>query len=202
MSTPSSVVAVFDFDHTLTDRDSFLPFLFYSIGFWKTVYYLMTLILDFVKFLTGNLSRQAMKERIIHRFIGGWSFTEVEALAQRYADQKLDRYIKSKAWKRLAWHQSQGHRCLLVSAALDFYLKPWAMRHGFESVLASRLELTQTGKITGRLLGDNCWGLEKKRRLLAYLDSEKNYRLYVYGDSRGDQEILALADYPFYRTFG
>ena len=38
-------------------------------------------------------------------------------------------------------------------------------------------------------------------RLRDYLGSTENVQLYVYGDSRGDQEILALADYPFYRKF-
>lgn len=197
----SSIVAAFDFDNTLTDRDSLLPFLFYIHGIWKTSYHLALLGPDFARFLIGNLSRQAVKEKILSRFIGNCRFADVQALGQRYADQLLDRYLQSDALKRLVWHQSQGHRCLLVSASLDFYLKPWAMRHGFEEVLCSTLEVTPTGYVTGRLVGLNCWGPEKVRRLLAYLGPKENYQLYVYGDSRGDQEILALADYPFYRTF-
>jgi HAD superfamily hydrolase (TIGR01490 family) len=199
--TVSSIVAVFDFDNTLTDRDSLLPFLFCIQGIWKTSCHLALLGLDFARFLVGNLSRQGVKEKIFTRFIGGWRFADVQALGQRYADQQLDRYLRPEALERLAWHQAQGHRCLLVSASLDFYLKPWAMRHGFEAVLSSSLEITPDGYVTGRLVGLNCWGPEKARRLLAYLGSKENYQLYVYGDSRGDREILALADYPFYRTF-
>lgn len=201
MGTPPSVVAVFDFDHTLTDRDSLLPFLFYIAGFWKTTYYLSTLSLNFLRFLTGNLSRQEIKEKILTRFFRGWSSSDIDAMGKRYAHEKLDRYIKSEAMERLVWHKLQGHRCLLVSATLESYLKPWASRYGFENVLASRLELTRTGHLTGRLAGNNCWGQEKKRRLLEYLSSEKQYQLYVYGDSRGDKELLELANYPFYRTF-
>lgn len=196
-------LAVFDFDHTITDRDSLLPFLFYIQGFWKTIYHLLVLTPDFICYLVGHLSRQEMKEKILTRFIGGRCFTEVQSLGQDYADCQLDNYLKPEAMKRLAWHQSQGHRCLLISASLEFYLKPWAKRHGFEEVLASCLELTSSGYVTGRLQGLNCWGPEKKRRLLAYLGSTQvdRIQLYVYGDSRGDQEILALANYPFYRKF-
>jgi HAD superfamily hydrolase (TIGR01490 family) len=197
----SPSVAVFDFDHTLTDRDSLFPFLFYVEGVWKTSYHLAALTPAFARFLIGHLSRQQIKEKILARFIGGRVFTEVQALGQDYAEKQLDLYLKSDAMQRLTWHQSQGHRCLLVSASLEFYLKPWAMRHGFEKVLASRIELTSTGEVTGRLVGLNCWGPEKERRLLAYLGPKENYQLYVYGDSRGDQDILALADYPFYRKF-
>jgi HAD superfamily hydrolase (TIGR01490 family) len=197
----SSIVAAFDFDHTLIDRDSLLPFLIYIQGIWKTSYHLAVLGPAFVRYLTGHLSRQGVKEKILSRFMGGKLFTEVQALGQIYADQQLDDYLKPKAIERLAWHQAQGHRCILVSASLEIYLKPWAIRHGFEEVLASRLELTETGHIMGHLEGLNCWGSEKERRLLAYLGPKENYTLYVYGDSRGDQEMLALADYPHYHTF-
>jgi phosphatidylglycerophosphatase C len=197
----SSIVAAFDFDHTLTNRDSLFPFLINVQGIWKTTYHLTVLGPAFVRFLLGNLSRQGMKEKILSRFIGGKSFTEVQALGQIYADRQLDQYLRPKAMKCLASHQAQGHRCILVSASLEFYLKPWAIRHGFEEVLASRLELTSSGHVTGRLVGLNCWGQEKERRLLDYLGPKEQYTLYVYGDSRGDREILALADYPFYHTF-
>lgn len=197
----SSPIAVFDFDHTLTNRESLVPFLFYVQGFWKTIYFFILLSPNFVRYLMGRLSRQEMKEKILSRFIGGKSFADVQALGKQYADNQLDRYLKPEAIKRLTWHQAQGHRCLLVSASLEFYLIPWAMRHGFEAIIASRLEVTPDGYVTGRLAGLNCWGPEKERRLLAYLDLVKLAQLYVYGDSRGDQEILALAHYPFYRKF-
>lgn len=200
MHTPRAT-AIFDFDNTLTDRDSLLPFLFYIQGFWKTIYSLTLLTPYFIRYLIGSLSRQRMKEKILTRFIGGKPYVEVQALGQQYVDQQLDRYLKPEALKRLAWHQSQGHRCLLVSASLEFYLIPWAMKHGFETALASRLEITPEGNVTGNLVGLNCWGPEKERRLLAYWNEIKPDHIYAYGDSRGDQEMLKLAHYPFYRTF-
>lgn len=199
--TTSFTAAAFDFDHTMTDRDSLLAFLFYSTSIWKTCYHLAVLGPSFISFLSDRLSRQNMKEKILTRFLGGLSFEEVQILGQKFANSHLDHYLKPKALQRLHWHQAQGHRCVLVSAGLEFYLAPWAERHGFEAVIASQLELTPAGKITGRLAGLNCWGPEKKRRLLAYLGPKKNYGLYVYGDSRGDQELLELSDHPFYRTF-
>lgn len=201
MMTVSSVVAAFDFDHTLTDRDSLLPFLFFMQGRWKTGCHLACLGPDFLSFLIGNLSRQGIKEKILTRFIGGKSFVDLQALGEDYADRQLDQYLKPKSLHRLAWHQSQGHRCILVSASLDFYLTPWGLRHGFEKVISSRLEMTPSGYATGQLAGLNCWGPEKAKQLLDYLGPREHYQLYVYGDSRGDQEMLALADYSFYRTF-
>ncbi len=98
---------------------------------------------------------------------------------------------------RLHWHQRQGHRCVLVSASMDIYLKPWAAAAGFDDVVCSTLEF-HDGRVTGRLAGGNCYGDEKARRL-AQLLGEQDYTLYAYGDSRGDKELLAMADYGYYR---
>jgi phosphatidylglycerophosphatase C len=197
----SSPLAVFDFDHTLTERDSLLAFLFYASGWWKASYHLTILTPSFLCYLVKHGSRQELKEKILTRFLGGRPYDEIRLLGQRYAAEQLDRYLKPEAFQRLKWHQAQGHRCLIVSASPDFYLQSWAQRHGVEAVLGSRLELDVQGFITGRLVGLNCWGPEKKRRLLEYLGDQRKGPLYMYGDSRGDQELLALADYPFYRKF-
>lgn len=201
MNSDTRVVAVFDFDHTLINRDSLVPFLFYAKGFKKSTLYLLALMPVFISFLMGIASRQEVKERILTLFFKGMSMEQLQALGNRYAEEKLDSFLKPEAMDRLKWHQSQGHRCLVVSASPEFYLKPWVARHGIEAVLASRLELTAGGELTGRLAGINCWGMEKRRRLETYLGSRDGYELYVYGDSRGDQELLAFANHPYYQKF-
>jgi phosphatidylglycerophosphatase C len=194
-------VAAFDFDNTLTDRDSFLPFLFFTHGFWKTIYQLFLLTPYFLAFLIGLSSRQQVKEMIITRFFKGMPMGQLEALGKKYADEKLDHYVKAEGLKKIRWHLALGHRCVLVSAAPDFYLKYWGERHGFESTLSSKLAVSPNGQVTGKLEGANCWGPEKKRRLLEYLGPIE-YELYAYGDSRGDEELLSMADFSFYRSFG
>ena len=87
--------------------------------------------------------------------------------------------------------------CVLISASIDAYLDPWSKLAGFDHVICSRLETTPAGNVTGRLVGLNCWGPEKVRRLEELFGPLKKYTLYAYGDSRGDKELLAGADYPF-----
>ena len=71
---------------------------------------------------------------------------------------------------------------------------------GIDRVLCSSLRSDRTGRVSGRLAGKNCYGLEKTRRLLDSLGDRSGYILYAYGDSRGDRELLASADHAFYRT--
>ena len=78
-------------------------------------------------------------------------------------------------------------------------MRPWALKTGFDDVIASHLETREDGRITGNLLGENCFGIEKVRRLEALLGPKSGYTLYAYGDSRGDRELLSSADYAYYR---
>ncbi len=194
-------IAAFDFDKTLTDRDSFLPFLFFAAGFYNTIFNLFPLTPVFLAFIFGIYSRQEVKEAILTRFFKGIPIDHLEKLGKRYAEEKLDQFLKPEGMKCFKWHKALGHRCILVSAAPDFYLKYWGAKHGFEACLASELAVSPDGIVTGRLNGLNCRGPEKKRRLLEYLGSIE-YELYAYGDSPGDAELLAMANFPFYRTFG
>jgi phosphatidylglycerophosphatase C len=196
-----SIVAAFDFDHTLIDRDSLLPFLFYAQGPIKTSVKLISLVPDFIRYGIRSLSRQEIKERILTCFFKGWSYHDLERLGKDYADNVLDHFVKTEALQKIRWHQTQGHRCIVVSASPHFYLSPWASRHGFEAVLSSVLQIDPQNSVTGHLIGINCWGPEKVRRLLEYLGPRESFQLYAYGDSHGDSELLEIADFPFYQTF-
>lgn len=196
------VIAAFDFDGTITTKDSLLPFLFYASGAKTTLRKLAWLSPTFLKYVACFISRQQTKERILKDFFGGTPINWLLSLGELFAmSSALDHLIRPEAKKRIQWHQQQGHRCILVSAAIDVYLNPWGRHFKFQDVISSRLKITKEGMVTGELSGLNCWGPEKLRRLNELLGPRENYILYAYGDSRGDQELLAAADYPFYKTF-
>jgi len=78
-------------------------------------------------------------------------------------------------------------------------VRPWAIKAGFDEVLATHLEANTDGTTDGRLAGANCFGIEKVRRLETLLGARDGYTLYAYGDSRGDREMLDMADHAYYR---
>ncbi|MGF6301146.1 HAD superfamily phosphoserine phosphatase-like hydrolase [Paraburkholderia sp. WC7.3d] len=90
---------------------------------------------------------------------------------------------------------------MLVSASPSLYLTVWAARAGFDAVLATELEF-RDGRFAGRLASPNCWGPEKVRRLQQWFGSDQPPVLYACGDSRGDREMLALADHAWLRGDG
>lgn len=193
----TTTVAAFDFDGTITYRDSLLPFLFFCKGSYTTAWRLSTLAPYLAMDVLRGADRQVMKERVLTRFFGGESVDLLRQWGKRFASESLPSHCRPEAMERLRWHQGQGHRCILVSASIDLYLEPWARAVGFHDIITSRVLIDAQGFFAGHLAGKNCRGQEKVVRLEELLGPNKNYELYAYGDSKGDRELLAYADHPY-----
>ncbi len=193
------VVAAFDFDGTLTRRDTLLPFLLYKLGAATVVRHAIVLSPTLAGYGLGLIRNDVAKERVFIQCLAGMRMDELQQEGERFASYVMPGLLRQEALQRLEWHKQLGHRCVVVSASLELYVQPWALKAGFDDVLASRLETLEDGIITGNLLGNNCFGIEKVRRLEALLGARNGYTLYAYGDSRGDKELLSGADYAYYR---
>lgn len=197
----NNIVAAFDFDGTLTYYDSLFPFLLFTDGYLKTITNILMILPNLIGYALKLSSRQATKEAMLTRSLGGRSINNIRENANEFASTEIPKLLRPEAMEKLQWHLSQKHRCIIVSATLDDYLIPWAKKIGVQDVVSSKLEVNGNGTVTGKLSGLNCWGPEKPRRLTELLGPRENYTLYAYGDSRGDKELLEFADYPFYRKW-
>lgn len=194
------VIAAFDFDGTITKQDVLLPFLIFFRG-KRTVYLTLLKMLPLlILFMLGRKSRQEIKENLLQSLIGQMPMTLIESMAEQFHEKELPRLIRKDAQKRIDWHKREGHQIVIISANLSLLLHRFAKDQKAD-LLSSELEMDTRGKITGQLLGLNCWGPEKAHRLIEKYGVKEKFILYAYGDSRGDQELLALADYPHYRYF-
>ncbi len=192
--------AAFDFDGTVTHSDSLFPFLRFAAGSGRFALNVATLLPTLVGYGLGWVRNDVAKERVLKRFFAGASVAALSEVGERFARERLPGLVRPRALARLQWHREQGHRCILISASLRLYLQPWAQTVGFDEIIASELELRDERWVTGRLAGGNCHGAEKVRRLQQLLGPRDGYRLYAYGDSGGDRELLAAADAAYYRS--
>ncbi|MDD5180379.1 MAG: HAD-IB family hydrolase, partial [Gallionellaceae bacterium] len=195
------VVAAFDFDGTLTRRDTLLPFLLYLLGGAQVMRHALLLSPTLAGYGLGLINNGIAKERVFVQCLAGMEMDELQQQGERFAALVLPGLLRQEALQRLEWHRQQGHRCVAISASLALYVQPWALRAGFDGVIATHLETREDGRISGKLSGKNCFGIEKVRRLEALLGPRSGYTLYAYGDSRGDKELLSSADYAYYRQF-
>jgi phosphatidylglycerophosphatase C len=198
-ATTEKTIAAFDFDGTITKYDSLLFFIWYSVSIFKlglgTFKMLPTLMLYKLKVIPNYQA----KEKLFSMFYQNLTLTAFDDLGVRFTAQ-LNKLIKPEALEKLAWHKQMGHEIVIISASVENWIKPWAAAQGIQTVLATKIEV-KNGELTGRFLSKNCYGAEKVNRLLAQYPERNEYKLYFYGDSNGDKELLAQADYPFYRKF-
>jgi phosphatidylglycerophosphatase C len=187
------VVAAFDFDGTLSTRDNFVPFLRRVAGTSPAARAFVATVATLAPRGRDRWTRNDAKVEVLRRLLGGRDAAEVDAVAQGFADEIVDRHLRSDAIDRAEWHQTQGHRLVIVSASLGTYLRPVAEHLGFDAVLATDLEVGDDGRLTGRLAGANVRGPEKARRLDAWLAGSPTF-VWAYGDSSGDRELWARAD--------
>lgn len=193
-----TVVAAFDFDATLTDRDTVVPFLRRLAGDTGLAVGLAREARNVVP-AVARRDRDRLRVIATRQVFAGRRIAEVDAAAAPYGAHIHDTWLRADTTGRLAWHLEQGHRVVIVSASYEQYVRVVAARLGAEAVLATRLEV-DAGTCTGRLAGDNCRGPEKVIRLRSWLAAEGLERdevtLWAYGDSSGDRELLAEADHP------
>jgi HAD superfamily hydrolase (TIGR01490 family) len=188
-------IAAFDFDGTLTRSDTLGPFLRDVCG---TTAFVRALAADAPRLVLAGIgagSRDAAKERMLRRLLGGREHTELVVRGRAFAERVATTGMRSEMVSRLEWHAREGHELAIVSASLDVYLEPIAERLGIGTVLCSRLEVNGAGLVTGNLVGGNCRAAEKLRRIRERF-GDHGYELWAYGDSAGDAEMLAAADHP------
>ncbi|MBE6719031.1 MAG: hypothetical protein E7571_00035 [Ruminococcaceae bacterium] len=87
------------------------------------------------------------------------------------------------------WFKSRQRYSVVISASPDFLLGEIQQRLGFEKLICTR-----HNPVTGAIVGENCRGEEKVRRLHEELDKKDIRVVDVYSDSlKFDKHIFALA---------
>jgi phosphatidylglycerophosphatase C len=80
------------------------------------------------------------------------------------------------------------------------YLRPLVARVGVVDAIGTELAVDGAGRCTGALDGGNCLGAAKVVRLHRSLGQRfggrDNVTLWAYGNSRGDEAMLADANHP------
>jgi phosphatidylglycerophosphatase C len=186
-------VAAFDFDGTLTHRDTLVPFLLRVRGRTPVLRALAAHGPSFARAALSAEARRRAKEALLIDLVGGWWVDELGPVVDEYAAHVVATQLRPDRLARLRWHQAQGHDVVIVSASPELYLGAVARLLGCAGVIATKLEVDRRGRLTGRIFRDNVRGPVKERLLRDWLGAAPVH-LWAYGDSDGDTEMLAMAD--------
>ncbi|MGB3850148.1 MAG: HAD-IB family hydrolase [Tunicatimonas sp.] len=193
------VLALFDFDGTITRRDTLFDFIRFYRGRWALYRGLVQLTPALLAYKLGFTANWVAKERVLTHFFGGESESAFRRRAADYAHQRLPQIIRPSALQKIRAFKEQQATVYVVSASAEDWIRPWCETLEVQ-LLATRLEKQQQ-KISGKIAGKNCHGPEKVRRIREELALSQYSAVYAYGDSSGDREMLTLAHYPHYRYF-
>jgi phosphatidylglycerophosphatase C len=192
-------IVAFDFDGTLTIRDSFTAFLRWRAGAAGWAIGLAKMAPALAAYISDR-DRGRIKAASVREFLHGLERQALEAEAQRYADQVWDRFMRPDAlacWK--AWGEKGAHR-VIVTASPETTVAPFARRLGAEGLLGTQLVFDTQDRVTGAFAGENCRGEEKVRRLRAAYGDDMTLAA-AYGDTSGDTEMIAIAGEKGFRVF-
>ena len=187
------IVAAFDFDGTLTTTDTLLAFIRFTHGRRRLLWGLLRHAHGLLMMMLGVYPNWKVKEKVFSHF---YKETKYETFAQWGNDfaELAETMLNSQMVETLQQHLAEGHMVCVVTASIEEWVRPICERLGVRTLLATRIEVSSEGLLTGRFLSSNCHGAMKVTRLLEVFPCRQSYILYAYGDSCGDKELLAFAD--------
>lgn len=189
-------VAAFDFDGTLTPRDTLVPFLARLYGRSRLASAAARVGPPWR--LEAEIHRRDQaKAQLLRRLTAGDDPERVAAAGRAYAE-RLEAILVPAMRERVEEHRRAGHQLVAVSASLTSYLDPLlGERLGFDEVIAVELAVGADGRHTGEMARPNVRGPEKAVRLREWLSATGGgeVELWAYGNSSGDTELLAMADH-------
>lgn len=205
----------FDFDGTLTKKDTLLEFLRFT---WGTPRFLMGFLLYSPLLVLMKLQlfpNWRVKQIIFKHFFRGMDIEDFDECCINFAAKNLY-LLRFDGIRKIQEAQRQHERVFVVSASIDNWVRPFFAFQMLANVevLGTQIEVID-GMVTGRFKTANCYGAEKVRRIIealaqtsnnkekasiSYFDRTK-YEIEAFGDSRGDKEMLAFADKGHYKPF-
>ena len=220
-------IHAFDFDGTLTKRDSLIAFIrfvrgdkAFLLGFLKHLHMLIMM-------KVGLMPNWKTKRIIFQYFFGGMPLETFNQYCEKFAKEKAS-LLRKKGMAAVNKAVMDGDQVVIISASVENWVAPffksitlnpsnppYVPAEGTDStsqtsipsggagvihIIGTQVQVTD-GKLTGYFLTKNCYGEEKVRRLLEQYPNRRDYKLVAYGDSRGDVPLLDFADEGYYKRF-
>ncbi len=195
----NKTIAFFDFDGTVTRKDTLIEIIKYQRGWFRLFIGLLVLspvlILNKLKILPA----QYAKETVLRHFFKDLPLTEFQHKCDTFCSEALPGIIRPAALTCIEHHLKQGVKVVIVSASAENWLSAWCKEFRLDYI-CTKLEIRE-GRLTGKIAGRNCNGAEKVNRIKAIYNLDYFTVIYAYGDSNGDLPMLKVATNPYYRTF-
>ncbi len=190
-----STAAFFDLDHTLLDTSSGILYLREALKQRRVPWWVVGLIS--VQYQFRRLDFGQAHCRLI-KYVGRHGQRETAQFFADWLPRLLFPRVTPAGRAKIAWHQQQGHRVVILSASIAEIVQPVAEYLGLgQDFLCTRLKVDHD-RYTGELDGPVCYGPGKVYWARQWLNQHGAtlQSSYFYTDSASDLPLLELVGHP------
>lgn len=193
-------LAIFDIDYTITKKETLMEFYKYSLEEdIKNIRFLPRALYSGLMYGVGIYDERRVKECFL-KFIDNIEEEKLQDLVKRFYKNRLTKILYKDAVDMMYKLKKEGYDIYLISASPEFYINEFYNIDVVDKVIGTRFEFKE-GKFIRKMVGSNCKGEEKVKRLKEVLSKEnievdfKNS--YMFSDSLSDKPLLDLVGKPY-----
>jgi len=195
----TSEIAFFDFDGTVTSKDTLAEILKFIKGKFSYYFGIAFLSPVIVAYKLKILSNHKAKEILLTYFLKNLDINKFNSQCADFAEKKLPKLFNKRALLEIRKHLQHKTPVIIISASAENWILPWCSKYNIDCI-ATKLEV-KNGKLTGKIDGRNCSGKEKVRHIKSRYELSTYQKIYAYGDSPDDLPMLSLATDKSYKPF-
>src|ERR1700754_5031841 len=139
-------LVLFDFDGTITNKDSFLDFIFFSTPKIKVIIGLLYTALLVAAYKLKLMARDRAKENVFSFFFKNMAEKKILDLGEAYCNSRINKILRKDALEALAVQQQLDREICIVTASASYWIKPWCDKNNYQ-LLCTGYE-TKAGKLT------------------------------------------------------
>lgn len=187
----SKTLVLFDFDGTMTRKDTFPAFIFFVFGRLKGILGFLIHSPYILFYYLGILNGSALKQKVVSYFFKGKDVEAINKKGIAFSEELNVKEMNIEVMNDFMQYQLKGFDLCIVSASLDVWIAPFAKIYNIKYI-CTETEVSGN-KFTGKLKTPNCNGKEKANRIKAVYNLSEYENIIAYGNSKGDEAMMNLA---------
>lgn len=184
-------LVLIDFDGTLYKKDSLLEFTKFYKGNFKFFIGIIYLSPILVLMKLKLISNENAKIKYFTHFFKDENYIDFLEKGKEFSEVKISKHLNTKLLNLIIKYYENGDKIYIVTASLSEWIRDWSKKYSIQ-IISTELEVI-SNKITGNFTSKNCNGIEKVNRIKQEINLEEYTNIYVYGNGKGDLEMLKLA---------
>ena len=188
---------LFDFDGTLSDRDSLLDLFIFTHGFTRFCWNMFLSVPVIIIWKLGLYDAKKGKNFVINRFYKNWTKNKINQQGRLYLQKRMPKILRQGAIELIQSFQNQNNTIVIVSANIDIHLRAFCEEYQLQLICTELYY--EHGIYTGKFSTPNCDKQEKVKRVKLIYNKVEFSKVIAFGNSSGDKAMLNWADEGYYR---